>query len=96
MRVIWAPRAQRRLQEIVEFIATDRPSAAVHLLGQLVSAARTLAEHPQLGRRGRLRGTRELVVAGTPYLLIYRVSGDTLEVLTVFDGRRRWPPAHDM
>ncbi len=95
MRVIWAPRAQRRLQEIVEFIATDRPSAAVHILGQLLSAARTLGEHPQLGRRGRVRGTRELVAAGTPYLLIYRVIGDVLEVLTVFDGRRRWPPADD-
>jgi toxin ParE1/3/4 len=60
-------------------------------MGQILSAARTLGEHPQLGRRGRLRGTRELLVAGTPYLLIYRVRGDTLEVLTVLDGRRRSP-----
>jgi toxin ParE1/3/4 len=96
VKVIWAPRAQRRLREIVEFITTERPSAAVHVLRQLLSAARTLGEHPQLGRRGRLRGTRELVVAGTPYLLIYRVIDDALEVLTVFDGRRRWPPVIDM
>ena len=82
MRVIWAPRAQRRLQEIVVFIATDRPSAAVHVLGQLLSAARTLGEHPQLGRRGRVRGTREFVAAGTPYLIMYRVIGAVLEALT--------------
>jgi addiction module RelE/StbE family toxin len=92
VRVVWAARVQRRLQEIVAFISNDRPAAAERVLDQILLAARTLGEHPNLGRRGRLRGTREFVVAGTAYLLIYRVQGDVLQVLTVFDGRRRWPP----
>jgi toxin ParE1/3/4 len=93
VRIVWAPRAQRRLQEIVNFIAADQPAAAQRVLDQLLEAARTLGEHPHLGRRGRFRGTRELTVAHTPYLLIYRVRDELLEVLTIFDGRRRWPPA---
>jgi toxin ParE1/3/4 len=92
VRVVWAARTQRRLQEIVAFISSDRPAAAERVLDQILSAARTLGEHPNLGRRGRLRGIREFVVAGTAYLLIYRVRGDVLQVLTVFDARRRWPP----
>jgi toxin ParE1/3/4 len=93
VRTVWAPRAQRRLQEIVSFLAAEQQAAAERVLEQLLEAARTLEEHPYLGRRGRLRGTRELSVARTPYLLIYRVRGEVLEVLTIFDGRRRWPPS---
>jgi addiction module RelE/StbE family toxin len=92
VRVVWAPRAQQRLQEIVSFIAADQQAAAERVLERVLRAARTLGEHPNLGRRGRLRGTRELIVASTPYLLIYRVRGELLEVLTILDGRRRWPP----
>jgi addiction module RelE/StbE family toxin len=92
VRVVWAARAQRRLRQIVADISADQPPAAERVLDRMLAAARTLGEHPNLGRQGRLRGTRELVVAGTAYLLIYRVQGDTLQILTVFDGRRRGPP----
>jgi len=50
-----------------------------------------LAEHPELGRLGRVRGTRELVVTGTRYLLIYRVKGDEIQILRVLHGRQQWP-----
>src|ERR1700682_4185934 len=73
VRVVWAPRAQQRLQEIVGFIAADQPAAAERVLERVLRAARTLGEQPNLGRRGRLRGTRELIVGSTPYLLTYRV-----------------------
>ncbi len=51
-----------------------------------------LAEHPELGRVGRVGGTRELVVTGTPYLLVYRIRGDELQILRVLHGRRQWLP----
>ena len=44
-----------------------------------------------MGRPGRVPKTRELVVSGTPYLVIYRVKNDRLEVLRVFHGARQWP-----
>jgi len=51
-----------------------------------------LARHPAMGRAGRVPGTRELVVSGTPYVIPYRVRGEVLEVLRVFRAARQWPP----
>jgi toxin ParE1/3/4 len=50
-----------------------------------------LADHPELGRAGRVPGTRELVIPSTPYLIPYRVRGQRIDILRVFHGRRRWP-----
>jgi toxin ParE1/3/4 len=50
-----------------------------------------LADNPHMGRPGRVPGTRELVVTRTPYIVPYRVRGDTLEILRVYHGARRWP-----
>ena len=50
-----------------------------------------LAQHPALGRPGRVEGTRELVVPDTPYLVPYRVRGHAVEILRVFHGARKWP-----
>jgi len=44
-----------------------------------------------MGRPGRVDGTREFVVAGTPYIIPYRVRGETVELLAVMHGARRWP-----
>jgi toxin ParE1/3/4 len=50
-----------------------------------------LAQHPGLGRPGRVEGTRELVIANTPYVVPYRVRNNGVEVLRVFHGTRKWP-----
>jgi toxin ParE1/3/4 len=51
-----------------------------------------LEEHPELGRAGEIAGTRELVVSGTPYILVYEISddGSDVSVLNVIDGRSDW------
>jgi len=55
-------------------------------------AVARLAEYPAMGRSGRVPGTRELVVVGTPYIIPYRVRGDRVEILRVFHAARKWPP----
>jgi toxin ParE1/3/4 len=45
-----------------------------------------LAEHPSIGRRGRVAGTRELVLAGTPYIGIYHSQEDNVVILRVLHG----------
>jgi plasmid stabilization system protein ParE len=55
------------------------------------AAAARLLDHPALGRPGRVPGTRELVVSGTPYILPYRVQGETVQILHVLHGAQRWP-----
>jgi plasmid stabilization system protein ParE len=57
-----------------------------------LATANLLRDQPGLGRPGRIRGTRELIVPGTPYLIPYRVRRHHLEIIAVFHGRRRWPP----
>jgi len=57
----------------------------------LLAAVERLADLPSLGRPGRVAGTRELIVPGTPYVIPYRVRGGSLEVIAVFHGRQQWP-----
>jgi plasmid stabilization system protein ParE len=57
----------------------------------LLDAVERLAELSNLGRPGRVAGTRELVVPGTPYVIPYRVRSDRIEVIAVFHGRQKWP-----
>jgi toxin ParE1/3/4 len=49
-----------------------------------------LAPHPNLGRLGRVLGTRELVVARTPYIVAYRIEEAAVVVLRVLHGAQQW------
>ena len=73
-------------------VARDNEHAASAMVARIVDRAeRQLLRLPESGRPGRIPKTRELVVAGTPYVLPYRVIGDTIHILRVFDSARRWP-----
>jgi toxin ParE1/3/4 len=89
--VIWSPRAIEHLAHLRAYIAHDRPKAANRIAGRLLEAVERLAELPSLGRPGRVAGTRELVVPGTPYVIPHRLRGDRLEIIAVFHGRQKWP-----
>jgi toxin ParE1/3/4 len=91
VRVRWLRRALRNLDEEAEYIARDDPDAAAQMVGRIATSVEQLATHPALGRTGRVPGTRELVVSGTPYVVPYRVRGETVEILRVFHGARKWP-----
>lgn len=91
MRVRWLRRAVANLLSSAQYIAERDPAAADRLIGRLEAAVAELARHPRMGRPGRVSGTRELVVPGTPYLVPYRVIGDEVHILRVFHGAQRWP-----
>ena len=95
MRIHWTRPALADLEAIGDFIARDNPVAAKRLVVSLVASVDALRDHPNLGRPGRLAETRELLVAGTPYIVPYRVLGDDVEILAVFHGARRWPRAFE-
>ena len=74
------------LRRIYDYIAQDNPKAASDIIAGIFLAGDALAEHPRLGRRDRVRNVRELV--HTPYLIIYQVDGEVIDILDVFDARR--------
>jgi toxin ParE1/3/4 len=89
--IVWSPRAVGHLGELRAYIARDRPEAASRVAADLLMAVDRLADLPNLGRPGRVTGTRELVIPNTPYLIAYRVRGDRVEIIGVFHGRQKWP-----
>jgi len=95
LRIRWTGSALADLEAIGDFIALDNPVAAQRMMVGLVASVDALRDHPDLGRPGRLTGTRELVVSGTPYVVPYRVQGDDVQILAVFRDARRWPAAFE-
>jgi toxin ParE1/3/4 len=89
--IVWSPRAIEHLAHLRSYISRDNPQAAQRIAARLLEAVERVAEVPNLDRPGRVAGTRELVVAGTPYVIPYRVRSDRLEVIAVFHSRQKWP-----
>jgi plasmid stabilization system protein ParE len=95
MEIVWTKTAIRHLDAIQTFIAQDKPEAARGLAEAICKAVAYLAAHPHLGRVGRKTGTRELVIADTPYWVPYQVKSDRLTILAVLHGAKRRRESRD-
>ena len=91
MKIRWLNLALDDLDEIVLYISRDNPDAARLMVRRLWDAAKILTGHPEMGRPGRVHGTRELVVGDTPFVVPYRVVGTEIQILRVLHGARNWP-----
>jgi toxin ParE1/3/4 len=91
VQVRWLRAALANLEAEADYIACDNPAAAARTVARISDAVDKLAAMPARGRPGRVPGTRELVVPGTPYIIPYRVRRGAVEILRVFHGTRRWP-----
>ena len=89
--LVWTGSAEADLQRNIERYAETDPLTAWRIYGEVIERAEALAEHPRMGRRGRITGTKELVLKGTPFILVYRVAKDQVEVLRVLHGAQAWP-----
>ena len=91
MKVVWSRRAIRNLVLIREYIEKDSEQNAAGIAKRILKAVDLLPSHPEMGRPGRVVGTRELVVPGTPYVIPYRVRRERLELIAVLHGHQKWP-----
>jgi len=92
VRLFWSRRAIDDLRAIEAFIEKNNPTAARTVSLRLIDAVETvIATNPNVGRPGRVPGTRELVVARTSYIVPYRLHSGVIEVLRIYHGARRWP-----
>ncbi len=91
MMVVWPRRALRHLIYLRKHIEKDSEQNGALVASRILKAVDLLQLHPGIGRIGRVVGTRELVVAETPYVIPYRVRGQRLELIAAFHGRQKWP-----
>lgn len=91
MKVVWSRRAIQHLVALRKFIAKDSEQNAALVAKRILEAVELLQTQPDMGRPGRVLGTRELVIANTPYIIPYRVRRDRLELIAVFHGHQQWP-----
>jgi toxin ParE1/3/4 len=91
MEVVWRQVALNSLERARAYIAQDNPAAAERVREQILNAVRDLADMPNMGRPGRVEGTRELVVAGTPYIVAYTVLDNQVAIIAVQHSAQKWP-----
>jgi len=91
MKIKWVRLALTDLDEAAAFISQDNPHAAKRIVKRIQGATRLLSDQPDAGRPGRVHGTRELVIADTPFILPYRVVRNTVQILRVLHGATQWP-----
>jgi toxin ParE1/3/4 len=80
-RLRWSAAAANDLEQISEYLHQHPPSFAAPTVQRLYDAARSLKELPFVGRPGRKTGTRELVLAPLPYVLVYSVQDEFVHIL---------------
>jgi toxin ParE1/3/4 len=89
MRVSWTTLANDDLSRIVKRIRQDNPAAARNVAKILYDSGMSLETMPDRGRSGRIAGTREFVIA--PFILVYRVKADAVEILRIYHSAQDWP-----
>ncbi len=97
MKVIWTPRAQRRLQEIHDYIAQDQPVNAARWVARVLDRGEQIGEQPRSGRivpEYQRESIREIFEGD--YRIIYRIRSQRVDVLSVRHGARRLPPSRQL
>lgn len=91
MKLLWLPIAINERYDQLDYIALDDPFAAISQDEEIVQQTNLLTAQPKMGRIGRVSGTRELVISRTPFIAVYRVEGERVEILRFLHGAQKWP-----
>ena len=90
MRLKWTEPAIHDLREAGDYLALENPQAAAKMAARIQEAVEYLLDYPGIGREGRLSDTKELVVTGTPLIVIYRLRSPTVQILRLLHHARKW------
>lgn len=92
MQIAWTKLACSDLDTIEEYIAQDNPKAASSVILNIIdNVEKHIQLYPNIGRSGRILGTRELIVAESPYIIVYKISDKIIEILRILHSSRKWP-----
>jgi toxin ParE1/3/4 len=91
MRLRWTTPAANDLYKIVRRIQKDNPKAATKVAKTLYDGCVSLTNLPRRGRQGRIPGTRELIFSGLPYIVVYKIQDEAVELIRIYHGAQDWP-----
>lgn len=91
MPLKWTRAASHDLESIERYITRNNPEAAIDTVIEIIRRVEMLEDHPGMGRPGRVEGTREFVLSGLPYVVVYMDERDTVVILRVLHGVMKWP-----
>ncbi|MEH1875272.1 type II toxin-antitoxin system RelE/ParE family toxin [Nostoc sp.] len=91
MQIKWVRRALRNLEQAHSYILKENPEAAQKVILRIQLVTSQLENYPFMGRLGRIEGTREVVISSTPYIVIYRVKEESVEIIRVLHTSKRYP-----
>jgi toxin ParE1/3/4 len=92
MEIRWSPEAAADFAAAIQYIQQDNSPAALRVARSIYEAVAQLKKFPKRGRPGRVDGTRELPLPRLPFLVVYRIKANAVEVARVLHGAQRWPP----
>ena len=91
-KIVWLRSALANVIKIHQYYVDEGvPDQARRISAKIRSSVLQLKEFPALGRPGRVSGTHEIVVTKTPYLVVYRIHADQIQILRVLHSSQKWP-----
>jgi toxin ParE1/3/4 len=91
MDLRWTEELADDLEHIANYLFENVPGCAAGIVREIYNAPSSLLSFPYRGRPGRKEGTRELVLAQLPYIVIYQVTGEVIHIGRILHGAQKWP-----
>ena len=95
MEIRWSPEAAADLTSAIQYIRQDNSPAALRVARSIYESVAQLKKFPKLGRSGRVGETRELPLPRLPFVVVYRVKENFVEIVRLLHGAQRWPPTDE-
>lgn len=89
-KIKWSNRAEEDANIISDYIEVDNEKAAKRTLDNILLHIKILETFPNIGRKGERFNTRELIILNTPYIIVYRVQKNTVNILRVLHSKRKY------
>jgi toxin ParE1/3/4 len=90
MRIRWTILAADDLESIKNYLQKHFPQFAEPTVRTIYLRVRSLKTTPYRGRPGHRSGTRELPLTPLPYVVVYSVKADALQILHIYHGAQDW------
>jgi toxin ParE1/3/4 len=92
--IVWTDQATQHLDQAHDYIAlSNSEDIATRITMHVIASIQQLDIFPMSGRQGRISGTRELVIANSPFIAAYTIERERIVVLAIYHGSQQWPAA---